>query len=392
MTPDVVVTAESGFDQRWHRDVLGHYPTGVAVITAIGAHGEPLGMVVGSFTSVSMDPPLIAFMPARDSSSYARMADVTRFCVNVLSAAQEPLCRQFAAKSGDKFAGVQWVAGATGSPILEDCVAWIECSVDRVIEAGDHDIVLGRVIDMGVSNPTLPLVFFQGGYGRFSSLSSVMASETAFIPELPMVESLRPSIETLAAELKREVVVMVPVDDEIVAVASAGVEPDATSSVLGRRFPFVPPFGTLFIDGDEARRTSWLSRLSPFGPGSRAEDYAAALDRVCRRNWSVALVSTDHSEIDRLIEEFSRGPHTPAMERRLKGAIQALHAHYEPSDEALDADAAIRMLAVPVRDANGAVRAQLVVHGIAQPITNELLASTRAAMQEAASAISVPSR
>ena len=159
------------FDGATFRRVLGHYPTGVCVVTAV-EEGGPTGMVVGSFTSVSLDPPLVAFFPAKDSQSWPRIEKVGKFCVNILASDQKPVCQQFAAKGADdKFAGITHRVSANGSPILDGVVAWIDCTLDAVHEAGDHYIVLGRVKALEVETPGKPLLFFQGGYGQFAGLA-----------------------------------------------------------------------------------------------------------------------------------------------------------------------------------------------------------------------------
>ncbi len=158
------------FDTATFRRVLGHYPTGICVVTAMEENGAATGMVVGSFTSVSLDPPLVAFFPDKKSSSWPRIEKVGKFCVNVLASDQQALCRQFAASGGDKFAGIAHSLSANGSPILDDVVAWIDCTLDAVHEAGDHHIVLGRVVALEVDRPSSPLLFFQGGYGAFNQL------------------------------------------------------------------------------------------------------------------------------------------------------------------------------------------------------------------------------
>ena len=159
------------FDSATCRRVLGHYPTGVCVVTAMEASGAPVGMVVGSFTSVSLDPPLVAFFPAKSSSSWPRIEAVGKFCVNILASDQQPLCRQIAAPGPDKFAGIVHRVSANGSPILDDVVAWIDCALDAVHEAGDHYIVLGKVVALEVDRPERPLLFFQGSYGEFSLIA-----------------------------------------------------------------------------------------------------------------------------------------------------------------------------------------------------------------------------
>lgn len=160
------------FDSGTFRRVLGHYPTGVCVVTAVAGDDAPTGMVVGSFTSVSLDPPLVAFFPAKNSHSWPRIEKAGKFCVNILASDQKPLCQQFSTKgANDKFAGVTHRVSANGSPILDGVVAWIDCRLEAVHEAGDHYIVLGRVIALEVETPGKPLLFFQGDYGEFAHLS-----------------------------------------------------------------------------------------------------------------------------------------------------------------------------------------------------------------------------
>jgi len=158
----------SDIDSATFRHVLGHYPTGVCVVTALEEDQTPIGMVVGSFTSVSLDPPLIAFFPDQKSTSWPRIEKARQFCVNVLAGDQHLLCRQFATAGSEKFTGVAHRASNNGAPILEDAVAWIDCSLAGVHEFGDHYMALGRVDNLGVGRSCSPLLFFQGGFGQFS--------------------------------------------------------------------------------------------------------------------------------------------------------------------------------------------------------------------------------
>jgi 3-hydroxy-9,10-secoandrosta-1,3,5(10)-triene-9,17-dione monooxygenase reductase component len=157
----------SSFDEAKFRQVLGHYPTGVVVVTAMAADGEPAGLAIGSFTSVSLDPPLVAFFPDKSSSSWPRIESAGTFCVNILGEDQEDVCRVFASKGTDKFASIGWRPGRTGAPVINDVIAWIECEIERIDDAGDHWIVLGRVVDLEVGHSGGPLLFFRGGYGRY---------------------------------------------------------------------------------------------------------------------------------------------------------------------------------------------------------------------------------
>lgn len=152
------------------RKVLSSYPTGVCVITAIGNGGARVAMVVGSFTSVSLDPPLVAFFPDKKSSSWPLIERAGRFCVNVLAADQLGHCRKFAASGGDKFEGISFTVSDNGSPVLNGVIAWIDCMIEQVAEAGDHLFVLGRVHSLGVHRHENALLFQRGKYGQFEEL------------------------------------------------------------------------------------------------------------------------------------------------------------------------------------------------------------------------------
>jgi flavin reductase (DIM6/NTAB) family NADH-FMN oxidoreductase RutF len=162
------VSSPGSVDSGRFRQVLGHFATGVAVITADTAAG-PVGMAVSSFTSVSLEPPLVAFLPDKSSTSWPKIRDAGTFCVNILSADQRRLCAQFARKGNDKFAGVIWHPAASGAPILSGGMAWIDCELTQTFESGDHYIAIGRVLQLEAADYGVPLVFFQGGYGHLTA-------------------------------------------------------------------------------------------------------------------------------------------------------------------------------------------------------------------------------
>ncbi|HVX21809.1 MAG TPA: flavin reductase family protein [Acidimicrobiales bacterium] len=156
----------SSFDQARFREVLGHFATGITVVTAM-EDGAPVGFTCQSFTSLSLDPPLVALAPAKSSTSWPRIAQAGAFAVNILADRQEALCRDFAVSGGDKFAGVPWHLGAAGTPILDGVLAWVECELGIIHDAGDHELVTGRVLHLGVGDGG-PLLFYRGGFGRFA--------------------------------------------------------------------------------------------------------------------------------------------------------------------------------------------------------------------------------
>jgi flavin reductase (DIM6/NTAB) family NADH-FMN oxidoreductase RutF len=158
-------------DPATFRSVMGRYPTGVAVITA--AHDDQrIGLVVGSFTSISLDPPLVGFFPGKSSSSWPRIEKSGSFCVNVLGAEQLELCRTFASRLEDKFSGLSVPLSPAGLPLLEGVVAWIECRIEQVCELGDHYLVVGAVEAMGTGESANPLIFAQGSYHGLASLET----------------------------------------------------------------------------------------------------------------------------------------------------------------------------------------------------------------------------
>ncbi|WP_329459897.1 flavin reductase family protein [Streptomyces sp. NBC_01497] len=149
------------------RRVAAHHPTGVVLVTGPppAPHQLPPAMVMGTFTSVSLDPALIGLLPAKSSTTWPRIRTAGRFCVNVLAADQEELCRNFAAADPGRWK-VPYRRGAGGSPVLLEALAWFDCELAGEVDAGDHWFVTGAVRDLGVQRGDPPLVFFQGRYSH----------------------------------------------------------------------------------------------------------------------------------------------------------------------------------------------------------------------------------
>lgn len=164
----------NALDDQTFRQILGHYPTGVCAITSM-IEGKPIGMIVGSFTSVSLDPPLVAFLPDRKSMSWTKIEATGRFCVNVLSQQQRDVCRSLASKQENRFENLPYRLSPSGLPLLSGAIAWLDCRVFAVHGAGDHFIAIGQVEALDVERPELPLLFFRGNYGSFVSAPMEMA-------------------------------------------------------------------------------------------------------------------------------------------------------------------------------------------------------------------------
>lgn len=156
MTDHVVEPAEM-------RRVMGHFASGVTIVTGM-ADGTPVGFACQSFTSVSLDPPLVLFCPAHSSSTWPLIQAAGAFSVNVLAADQTELCKGFAVSGGDKFEGLAWTQTEWG-PSLDGVLATVHCTIDQVHPAGDHDVVIGRVQQLVTHREVGPLLFFKGQFG-----------------------------------------------------------------------------------------------------------------------------------------------------------------------------------------------------------------------------------
>jgi flavin reductase (DIM6/NTAB) family NADH-FMN oxidoreductase RutF len=152
-------------DTRAFRDALGRFATGVAFVTA-APDGKPTGLIVNSLTSVSLDPPLIAFCPARDSFTWQRMRRTGRFAVNVLAREHEAFALRAIPVDADRFAGIGWELGGGRVPLLSDALAALECEIVAEHPAGDHWIVVGHVDRLRTRATGEPLVFFAGAFGE----------------------------------------------------------------------------------------------------------------------------------------------------------------------------------------------------------------------------------
>ncbi|MGM0584572.1 MAG: flavin reductase family protein [Pseudomonadota bacterium] len=146
------------------RRALGRFATGVTVITALAPDGAPMGFTANSFNSVSLDPPLILWSLSRDSRQLGAYRGAAAYAVNILTAEQEGLARQFARREGHRFEGVRWEAGLHGVPVLPGALAVFECAHEAVYPAGDHELFIGRV-ERVTERPGRPLTFFGGGFG-----------------------------------------------------------------------------------------------------------------------------------------------------------------------------------------------------------------------------------
>jgi flavin reductase (DIM6/NTAB) family NADH-FMN oxidoreductase RutF/DNA-binding IclR family transcriptional regulator len=351
--------------------------------------GQPAGMAIGSFVSVSLDPPLIAFYPTRDSRSFARMRTAKSFCVNVIAAHQEGLCRTFAGNAQDKFADVDWEPTASGAPRLRGVAAWIDCDFESITTAGDHLHVLGRVRDLDAADAALPLVFFQGGYGRFSPSSMVAVPEPDVIGYLQHADLARNEMEALAGELGAECLSTAAVGDQLVVIAGAGA-PAAGSprTRVGQRSPLIPPLGALFVAsaGPDAE-CAWLDRAGTSITGTQRDAYRQMLERVRQRGWSVTLASETQLELERTYHYYSTTDTSPGNAERIRELTASVADHYEPAVLSRERPVDVRMISVPVADQAGRVRLLLSVWGLPEPLTGAQIEACTTRLRQSATRI-----
>ena len=155
------------------REVLGHFPTSVVAITTTDADRQPRGMIVGTFMSVSLEPPLVSFLVDGSSNTLRTIRTAGRFCANALAGNQERLSRQMAG-GPHRFQGAAWQESPLGNPVLDGIVAWVDCTVEKIVELGDHQLVVGRVRTLRVESMKTPLLFFRGGYGDYLSSATAL--------------------------------------------------------------------------------------------------------------------------------------------------------------------------------------------------------------------------
>ncbi|MFC9997887.1 flavin reductase family protein [Nocardia sp. NPDC127526] len=161
------VLTSPGIDPAAFKAVLGRFASGVTVITALD-RGEPVGFACQSFASLSIEPPLVSFFPARTSTTWPRIRHAGEFCVNILADHQTDICRRLGRPGPDKFAGIDWTASENGSPLLTGALASIDCALHDEVDGGDHTIVIARVTGLNEHSEANPLLFYRAAFGRLA--------------------------------------------------------------------------------------------------------------------------------------------------------------------------------------------------------------------------------
>ncbi|MCZ4590174.1 flavin reductase family protein [Rhodococcus opacus] len=349
-------------DTALFREVLGQYPTGVVVVTATDNAGDAIGMTVGSFTSVSLDPPLVAFLPSKTSSSWRALRESgDSFCINVLGASQEDVCRAVTMKKVDKFNGFTLHESPAGNPVIDGAVVWIDCVTEHVYPGGDHDVVIGRVLGLDHGSNDQPLLFFRGGYGSFTPLS-LASGDTDLLTHLGEIDLARPHMESLAQKFDTEVTAIALVDDELVLAAAVGrTDIAVTPTRVGQRLPFMPPIGSCFAAwGNADLREKWTESVAGKLSEEQMSHVRGVPDLVRGRGYAVALGHQDGAHLELVATKINAGdPNVPtsSMQEAFFRAMDGYNQLEEPDDVEL------RSLSAPVFDTDGEVAFMLTMWG-----------------------------
>jgi flavin reductase (DIM6/NTAB) family NADH-FMN oxidoreductase RutF/DNA-binding IclR family transcriptional regulator len=383
----------SATDPAWFRHVLGQYPTGVCVITAQPPDGPPIGMVVGSFSSVSLDPPLVGFYPSVTSETWPHLHRASSWCVNILAAHQTDVCRRIAtAPLAQRFEGVPWHPAPSGAPIIEGAVAWIDCVPVAVHDAGDHQIALAEVRHLNTASTELPLLFFRGGYGSFSPLTL-----TAYDPEMRLTRPLRhfELVRSIAQQLPDRglrCLVTAPVSDSVVVIGQLDPPSAPTAAqpttLVGQRLPFRPHGPSIFQAwAPAAEQEAWVAR---FAPASQEAEFRA-LTRIRERGFSIGLGSEGHRRFAAALERLAAEPGTVPNDE-LEELVASLE--YEPEDLSDEVLARARVISAPVFDGGGRPALALTVFGFrARPdIVRDAIAAVTACAEQATRSLGTPPR
>ncbi|WEV77408.1 flavin reductase [Janibacter cremeus] len=387
---------ERRFDAATFREVLGHYPTGVVVVTGVHPDGDPVGMVVGTFSSVSLEPAIVSFMPGVGSGTYARLRECPALVINVLAHDQTDVCRTMAIPADDKFDHVGWQPSSTGAPVLDDAVAIIHCRLDQEVLAGDHYITLCAVDDLEIVRPVTPLLFFQGGYGGFNPKGLSALGDGDFIEALRLAETARPHIRRLADRYGCEAAVLTALsEDEMTTADSAYAGTAEVYERLGERIPLIPPIGDVYVaHASQEVQDAWCAK-APADEEVQAR-YRRRLETVRRDGYSVVQVgavgAVQYARMHEALEEYASGPLTPSRERAVREVLSEMSDFFEPIDICEDTRYDLGSIMVPVFDPGGTVAMVLRLTQLPQGASAHTVRGWLGALQEAAAEVSTSLR
>lgn len=329
-------------------------------------------MVVGSFTSVSQDPPLVGFLPMVSSGTWQQIREHGRFSVSVLGADHARLCRDFFSGAARRFNDPAWAPNPDGIPRLRQAVAWFDCVVSAVHPAGDHDFVIGEVLELGLGEDAagaLPLLFLNGGYGSFT-VPALDYDVSGIGDRLRHADALRELVQSLADEANRECVLTTVTADQVAILTAANLR----SALVGVTFPFAAPIAPVFAAWAPADRVQLWSENARHLLGTSDADFIADLLRQVRdRGYAVSVGAAMRESFDAIIGS----PTTHRSE--LAGLWAQVQADYRELQQSDTPESVVSSVQFPVFGAEGHAELELVVSGFEEHLSKAEYAGILAA-------------
>lgn len=341
----------------WWRAVLGEYPTGVALITSVDAMG-PVGMIVGTFTAVSQNPPLVGFLADMSSTTFPKIAKSRRFCASILGTVHEGLCRQFVAKDPDRFESGNFVIGGSGIPRVADAIAWFDSAIWQTVSFGDHHLVVGEVQDFGVGGADggYPLLFRRAGYGAFT-VPTEEVDAVALGQQLRVAELAEPTIARLAQATGLHVMISTVVRDRVLVLREHPGSAGGDTTSVGNGFPFAAPVAPVFVAWSAPQQQhAWIEGARHLiGSVDRAVLHDL-LSSVRRRGFAVSTDRNLHDSFRSLVQ----GP-DPTLASYSQFWAAAATSNTTDIDDAASTSDHVTSMQAPIFDARGHVMLVIAV-------------------------------
>ncbi|PWB97750.1 hypothetical protein DF220_07855 [Salinibacterium hongtaonis] len=348
------------------RAVLAEYPTGVALVTAQLPDGSPVGMVVGSFTAISQDPPLVGYFGDDSSSTFQSIVGADRFAVSVFADSHDSLLRSFVRKDEGRYEQSGLTTTDSGLIRLDDAVVWFEARTQSVQRHGDHQLVVGAVVDFGVSTSDIgsPLLYRRGGFGAFA-IPAEAVDARLIGDRLAAAQAAAEVLAPIASRLSRDIAVTALVGDSVVVVGmvpsapvAPGESPPGTGPLraIGISLPFAAPVEPLFAAWAHERvRSFWMERARHLVGAVDRRQVEARLEAIRRRGFGV---SVDQDLTARFIGTIT----DPSAERESYAQIWSEYAAQTiVSTSSILTLSDIAAVQVPVFDEHGQVALVLTV-------------------------------
>lgn len=292
-------------------------------------------------------------MPMTTSASYAKLRTAKHLVVSVLADDQLQACRTLASKDPNKFEKVSWSPSSKGAPMIDGAVAYVHGQIDQEIEAGDHYITLLAYDKVAVNRPVTPLLFFQGGYGGFSTTGLSAHVDESMISAVRVAEASRPQLDALAEKFQCSAHALVQISpiDQTIGATSYGGSSDADERI-GVRVPLIPPLGEAAVAWSPDQVDQWVSRIFP--PDQDViNQYRCLAATIREQGYAVSRIDHDPAGYDALghaLSEYAGGELTPARDRAVRTTIAESASFFGGSITPSDTDLDLASIVVPVFD------------------------------------------